>query len=421
MKLLNHTIAYLSIAFFVVIGAWAAVFYVNMLDEVYDSIDDELDNTKLLIMNRAQSDSLLDETSTFMETHYRLREISDEEAVLYRDVYTDSTMFMINEQEHEPIRMLTTAFRANNKYYELKIFSSMVEEDDLIEDLLYALIWLYVLLLCSIILINNFLLKRIWRPFYQTLERLKQFKIESGSTFETEPTSVSEFKLLNESIKDLLDRSVATFKSQKQFIENASHELQTPLAVSINRLELLAEREGLKETDLAEISNVIQSLERLTRLNKTLLLLSRIENRQFPQTDEVNFNDLADRLASEFEDLATYRSVKIECVHEVTLVRPVNTELASIMISNLIKNAIVHNVQEGNVTLYVRENGIAVENTGREFALDEASIFKRFYKESNSAASTGLGLSIVKSIADYYGFKTTYSYNGRHIFSIEMR
>ena len=422
MKLLNHTLSYLSVAFFLVIGIWAAIFYFNMLDEIYDSIDDGLENSKILIVQKAQEDSTIIHRTNFMESNYAMHEIKPDHAHRFRDQYLDSTLYMVNEEDYEPVRILKSAYRAQNgKYYELHVVSSMVEEDDLVEDLFYSIVWLYVILLASILIINNLILKRVWKPFYQLLERLKKFRVESPDPPVAIKTNVTEFQMLNDSLNTLLERTIATFNSQRQFIENASHELQTPLAIGINKLELLAEKKTITPDNLQEIGAVIQSLERLTRLNKTLLLLSKIENRQFPEQKPVNLNEATDQMIAELSDLAEYKTVQVTSIHQATLLHKMNPELASIMIGNLLKNAIVHNIPGGTVTITVGSSKITVENTATNLALDATQIFKRFYKNNSTSTSTGLGLAIVKSIADYYGFTIDYSFNGKHSFHILLQ
>lgn len=422
MKLLNYTLSYLSVALLLVIGAWAFVFYLNMLDEIYDSIDDGLENSKLLILNKVQADTSLLYKHSFQESNYAIRSISEEDAYRVRDVYMDSVLYMQNEADYEPVRILKTAFRAaNGKYFELIIESSMVEEDDLIEDLLYSIVALYAILLVSVLLINNLLLKRLWRPFYDMLDKLKNFDLGSRANyFSVTRSRVREFNVLSSTIASLLQRTVRTFTSQKQFIENAAHELQTPLAISINKLELLMERNSLSESQLQELASVTQTLERLTKLNKTLLLLSRIENRQFQEEDVVNINDLSARMVSEFSDLSVFKSVQVSVSQEGTLIKKMNPALAEILISNLLKNAITHNYKEGSVVLRITASTFSIENTSVSPGLDESRVFERFYKNSAEKTSTGLGLAIIKSIADYYGLVIQYRYNGRHLFVIQF-
>lgn len=421
MKLLNHTLSYLAVASFVVIGVWAFIFYINMLDEIYDSIDDGLANSKILIINKVHEDSTLIHKTDFFESNYAIREITDNHAHDVKDVYMDSTLYMQYENDYEPVRILKTAFRANHgKYYELKIVSSMVEEDDLIEDLLFALVWLYVFLLGSVLLINNFLLKKIWKPFYKILDALRNFRLGGREKVEPVKTNVDEFTILNETIQALLERTVMAFDQQKQFTENAAHELQTPLAISINKLELLADKVSLPEDQLQDLSTVIQSLERLTRLNKTLLLLSKIENRQFPEEREVNFNTLAEQVATAFADIAEFKQIKLSTIHNGNMLRKMNPELAEILLSNLVKNAILHNHPGGYVTIRISPQEFSVENSSESPALDKEHIFQRFYKNTTAKSSTGLGLAIVKSIADYYGCTVEYGFTGNHLFSVQF-
>ena len=421
MKLLNHTLKYLSLTLLVIISIWAAIFYINMLDEVYDSLDDGLDNYKILIINRAHEDSTVLTKDTFAESNYEIREIGEKEALSRKDVHADTLMYTLNEEDFEPFRMLTSAFTLNNRYYELKVISSMVEEDDLIEDLLYSLIWLYVAMIASIIIVNNFLLKKTWKPFYLLLDQLKQFKLGKDPVIKPAETQVKEFKELNEAVGLLINRSLEAYNGQKQFIENASHELQTPLAISINKLELLTEKEDLTETNLIAIGQVIQTLERLTRLNKSLLLLSKIENKQFQENEQVDLNAVFKNLVEEFTDFAEYKNVSLKLEEIGQLNAFMNKNLAEIFITNFIKNAIVHNVSNGFVRIMVNPTSFTIYNSGSDAALDPEKIFLRFQKKSNEKNNTGLGLAIVKAIADLYGINIYYSFDNGHRMTVSFK
>lgn len=421
MKLLNHTLKYLSITLFVIISIWAAIFYINMLDEVYDSLDDGLDNYKILIIKRAQEDSTILTKNTFAESNYEIREIAEKEALSRKDIHADTLMYTLNEEDFEPFRMLSSAFTLNSRYYELKVISSMVEEDDLIEDLLYSLIWLYIAMIASILIVNNFLLKKTWKPFYQLLDQLKQFKLGKDPVIVPAETQVKEFKELNEAVSLLISRSLEAYNGQKQFIENASHELQTPLAISINKLELLSEREDVNEENLIAIGQVIQTLERLTRLNKSLLLLSKIENKQFQENELVHINTIFKNLIEEFRDFADYKNVSLTLEENGQLNASMNKNLAEILITNFIKNAIVHNVSNGFVKITVNSSSFTISNSGSDKALDQDKIFLRFQKKSNEKNTTGLGLAIVKAIANLYGLSVAYSFDKVHHMTVRFK
>lgn len=421
MKLLNHTTKYFSLALLVIIGVWAIVFYFNMLDEVYDSLDDGLDNYKLLIIEKAQKDSTVLYKTEFEESNYSIRELPKAAALQVHDMYKDTLMYMINEEDFEPVRILTTAFERNGKYYQLKVISSMVEEDDLISDLLSAIVLLYLAMLISILIFNNLLLKRIWKPFYHLIDQLKVFRLGKDNMIDARPSTVEEFQLLNETVESLIRRNLETYNSQREFIENASHELQTPLAISINRLELLAEKNSLAESDMTAISSVIQTLERLTRLNKSLLLLSKIENRQFQDDTVVTLNEVVKTTVAEFEDFAGFKKIKISIDEKGTLQKRMHGDLAQILVANLVKNAIVHNYAGGTVEILITSTDLTITNTGRESELDGEKVFDRFHKETKEGQATGLGLAIVKAIVSLYGMKILYSYRKAHVMKVHFR
>ena len=414
MKLLNLTSRYIAILLLIIIPIWGAVFYYTMLDEIYDSIDDGLDNQKGLIISKAVLDSSILNKSNFEEGDYAIREIEKTTATFHFDKYTDTMMYMENEESEEPVRMLKTVFAQNGRYYQLQVVTSMVEEDDLIRQLLYSLLWLYGGLVISILLLNNFMLKRIWKPFYHLLCQLKKYRLDKPAKLTQVPSKIEEFSLLNNTVQKLLDRNIEIFNSQKRFIEDASHELQTPLAIAINKLETLSETPNLSPDQLSIIASTLDSLERLTRMNKSLLLISKIENKQFPEVNEVDFNMLAAKIVDDFKDLSDFYNVQISLVEKDQCTQKMNEDLAVIMFSNLVKNAVVHNIPGGNVQVIINKNTIEVINTGKEEALDSENIFKRFHINNKSTNSTGIGLALVKSIAQLYDFQVRYHFSGQH-------
>lgn len=420
MNLLNHTLKYLAFALLGIISVWAVLFYINMLDEVYDSLDDGLDNYKMLIIEKAQQDPGTLQKTEFAEGNYEIREISRKQATHMKEVHKDTLMYMPYEEDMEPVRMLTTSFHIDHKYYELKIISSMVEEDDLIEDLVYALIWLYVALIVSILLVNNLLLRKIWKPFYNLVDQLKSFRLGRNEPIRPATTNVKEFNVLNQSVAALVKHALDTYNSQKQFIENASHELQTPVAISINRLELLTDKSEMSQADLQTVGQVIQTLERLSRLNKSLLLLSKIENRQFEDVGLVSINTVVAELKEEFADFAAYKGLSVNISGDAPLEVIMQKDLAVILISNLLKNAIVHNHTNGFVEIQLGDGELRMANSGAQSPLDGERIFQRFHKSASGNGHTGLGLAIVKVIADLYGFRVSYAFDGRHVMCINF-
>lgn len=418
MKLLNHTSKYLAILLVPLIVVWAVIFYYAMLDEIYDSLDDGLENQKILLFQKLHDNPEILEHKDLDLWNHMVTPISKEQYEKFEERNSDTLIFMLNEQDYEPVRVYETKLAYNDQYYKVKFITSMVEEDDLITDLIVYLIVLYGSLMITIVILNNLMLKKIWRPFHSLMEQLRDFRIEKNHHIQTKDTSIEEFKLLNTSITTLINQSRARYLEQQHFIENASHELQTPLAISLNKLELFLENTNLSEDDVKAMASILDNLGRLTRLNKSLLLLSKIENRQFVDEEMIAFNRLITNIIEDFEDLASHKNIVLQLTTDSNLTFQMNRDLAVILLTNLIKNAIVHGLQNNVVAIEINNNTISIRNFGVAHALDKDTIFSRFKKFSSDKKSTGLGLAIAKAISEKYNINLKYNYSAQHLFQL---
>ena len=419
-SLQNYTLRYLIVALLVVVAVWAGLFYAVILDEVYDNIDDGLKNSKILIEREAYANPKLLNTPEFGINQFKITPLP-KGSYDFSNKMISTFEFSEYDDEDQPIRLLETVFNdAKGNPYKLTIRASMVEEDELLEDLLIALFALYIMLVGSIALLNKIILRRAWKSFYALLKGLKDYKLGTEKGFTATHSHINEFEILGNELEHLLRRNEAIYSSQKQFIENASHELQTPLAISLNKLELFAENSNLPNEQMMEIGKISDTLNRLVRLNKSLLLLSKIENRQYADEEPVNFNELIAQLVDDFTDLAEFREIKIDVIQQGKLSFPMNKGLANTLVTNLFKNALVHNHAGGTVTIIVNHNSLSVQNTGSTKPLDDKQVFDRFYRNSDNEQSTGLGLSIVWSIANSYKLAVKYTYTGMHMFTVQF-
>jgi len=420
MKLHNHTLKYLSIAFLLIVGLWGILFHLHIKQQIGASLNRNLSNDKLDFIQAAQRDTAVLATQSFSSNIYHVKQIKEKEALQIKDRYRDKKVYL--EGEKVPMRTLITAFELYGRYYKLEITTSTVEEEALVRNLLYAIIVLYLALLLSILFVNNLLLRSVWKPFYAIIAQLERFQPGQGAAVTAPPTSIVEFRSLNKTIESLIKRAEETFSGQRQFVENASHELQTPIAISLNKLELLLEDESLSSETVTVISQVIRSLERLSRLNKTLLLLTKIENNQFLKVTEVNFNELVQHSLEEFQDLAMHKNIQVLLDEDDRVLRfSMNEDLAATLVLNLLKNAFVHNVPEGKVWIKLQPHTLEIANTGTAKPLDPNHMFNRFYKNSENKQSTGLGLAIVKAIATLYNLEINYAYREeRHVITVRF-
>ncbi|MGB3063220.1 histidine kinase dimerization/phospho-acceptor domain-containing protein [Sphingobacterium thalpophilum] len=351
MKLANQTLKYFSVSVLVVIALWSTVFYLFMLEAIRDNIDEELENQKRLIIQELTADETVSPDLEFGINNYKVREITEQQALNMKNVYKDTMLYMQDdddpEPELEPVRMLTTAFVHKGHYYELSIINSMIEESDLIKNLFYSVLILFVLLVISIVSINRVVIQRLWSPLYRFLEQLARFRLGKTADKPAMDTKIQEFKDLQLAVATLIHHNEEIYEQQKQFIGNASHELQTPLAIMINKLEMLAETQGLQPEQSEILADLLHTAERLVRLNKSLLLLTKIENKQFFDNEEISINGLVGHVVEELEDMAAFKRVEIRVEQQSQLSARLDAALANIIVANLLRNALFHNIEGG--------------------------------------------------------------------------
>ena len=425
MKLINRTLTFVSLSILAILTIWAVIFYLDMLDEIKGSIDEGLENHKRLIISRAEEDSTVLTQNFFDESLFTIRQIGEAEALSHYDKYEDVMLMMQDaddeEPELEPVRMLTSAFKINNSYYELKVVNPMVEEDDLISALLRDVLLLFLALIVSVILVNRIVLKKLWKPFYGLLAQLKNFKLGISKTKPMVDTRTKEFQDLQNALNTLLDHNIRVFEQQKEFIGNASHELQTPLAIATNKVELLMESAELREDQAQNVSEIYQIIQRLIRLNKSLLLLSKIENQQFLTNQEFSINEIVKEVLDELSEFTEFKGIEVKLTEKALCNVQMEPDLARIVMLNLLKNAIFHNKPGGVVEVAIASGTLEVKNTSDMGRLPDNLIFTRFYKEGKSEGSTGLGLAIVKAVADLNDFEISYQYqNDLHCFKLSF-
>ncbi len=419
VSLKNYTLRYLTIAFLIIMAIWASLFYAYILDEVYDNVDDGLKDRKDEILIHISNNNKLLDINEFGIEGFRVYPTKNK--ISHKTELSNEFFYMPYDGEEEPYRVLKTGFYATNgKSYILEIRASTIEEDDLLVNLAIALVVLYVVLVITMYLINILLIYKIWKPFNLIISNLKKYQIGNKENLQAVKTNVIEFSELEQNIQQMWQRNEAIFEEQKIIIENASHELQTPLAITINKLELFLEDENLTEKQLIELSLVKSALSRMVNLNKSLLMLSRIENRQYKQTEKINFREIIDDLLSEFNDLIDFKEISLTFEDKNNFYFEMNKNLSVILVSNLLRNAIKYNIKGGNIEIIMQKNYFCIKNTGKNVSLDKDLIFKRFHKGEQDSSSTGLGLAIVKSIIDLYpNLQIYYSFEqDKHSFKV---
>lgn len=420
MKFIYHITLRLSLVLLPIIALWAFIFYYTMVGEINDESDDSLVEYADIVIRRHLAGEPLPQLNSGSNNSYTIVPYPEGEIVEPFMTFHDEMVYIPEQHETEPARVLTTVYMdKDDRMYKLTVAMPTFERDDLLGAIFWYTLLLYVILILTIIIATTLIIYRSMRPLYFLLGWLDRY-IPGKRPERLQASNIVEFDKLNNAAQMTLDRIEEQFELQKQFIGNASHELQTPLAVIGNRIEWIVDNTQLSDEQYAELAKIQQSLSRLVRLNRTLLLLTKIDNGQFPELSDIDIAALVRGELEIYTDIYSHRSITASAVITDSCIVNMNDSLANTLITNLLKNAFVHSSDGAQVAVTLTENCLIVANDG-DGPLDDTQIFERFY-HSGKSGSTGLGLPLVNSICRYYGFKKSYDYkDGKHTFAVVFR
>jgi signal transduction histidine kinase len=420
MKLITRIAIRLTLALAPLMTLWAVLFYFTMIEEINDEMDDNLESYSETIIVRMLSHQELPPLNSGSNNSYSIKPVDPHYAAMHDGItYSDVEVYIPEREEYEPARVLTTIFEdVEGQHYELRVASPSFERDELAASILQWLILIYLILLATVIIITLIVLRRSMRPLYELLNWLDRY--QPGHKHEDVPndTTIPEFRQLNEAAQKAVERSEHLFEQQKSFIGNASHELQTPLAVIGNRIEWIIDNTNPTEEQIEQLVGINHSLAHIVKLNKTLLLLTKIDNGQFPEVSEVDIAALIRHETEIYDEIFEERNIKCNISGADSLVVEMNHILATTLVGNLVRNAYIHSPEGSQVDISINYDKLEIRNDGTE-PLDAERVFNRFYRATKREGSTGLGLALVKAIGDYYSLGVEYRFeNGKHIFSI---
>jgi signal transduction histidine kinase len=418
MKLTAKSSIYYLVYTLFIFTIGTILFYFLIKNVLYNGIDEALSQEKNQVIQNLKYEK------DFKEIHNNdfidIVEVGSENSEYEKFFIT--TIYNSTKKKNIEYRELKSVYIRGKSYYEIRIRQPLTEAESLINSILPIEVILFLGLIVGVLLINRFISDKIWQPFYVLMDRLKNYDLVNVKIIPYHKYTVDEFDELSEIVEKMTTRIYKDFNSQKEFNENSSHELQTPLAIIRNKLELLIQSKNLKAEEMALIGSVFHTINRLTQLNKGLILLSKIENNQYSELSRINIGQLIETLLVNFEELIDERNITIKLAILKVVIIPANQILVETLFYNLISNAIKHNLDDGGtISITVSKNILEISNTGNELPVASERMFERFLKSSSSELSVGLGLSIVKKICDLYKFTVTYTCINRiHTIRIEF-
>lgn len=334
------------------------------------------------------------------------------------NVYRYNTL--VERKGKDRFQGLVSYFEINGRPYCINVETNMEESYETILGLTIVAVIFFIFLLGGLTIINRKLSGRIWKPFYQSLTLINNFDLNRQQQIVFPKSDTFEFEELNKGLSKLIEGNLAAYQQQKHFIENAAHELQTPLAVIQAKLDVFLQDESLSDKQSYNVEHAQYAVSRANKINKNLLLLARIENSQFPRTEDINLSEMLEDNLTLLDSFIAER--RIQVLKEIDIQSNVraNKMLVEILISNLLLNAVRYSPDQSVLQIKVSDNSFSIINSGTA-SLNKEHLFKRFGRVSSEAPTTGLGLAIVKQIAQQYMWTVDYEFvNQQHRFTVSF-
>jgi signal transduction histidine kinase len=381
-----------------------------------------------ILTGQIDKDLVLEENEVFsyVSKNHRLPDVyeSNHQQIVFAPLsdkkidrrFLDTTYHDSDEKDLEAGRALISSVSVSGQNYRILVTQSKVETEDLIQIIFLITIGVIVSLLVILIVLNRVILKSIWKPFYKVLFQLKEFSLASNPTIHSTPSTIEEFTELDQAVISMADRVKNDYQNLKTFTENASHELMTPISVINSKLDTLVQTDEFTDKQSKLLNDIYGTVTRLTRLNKSMLLLAKIENGLIQDNTDVDVKEILVESLYQHEEMIHQLNIKLTTDLHDKIIRA-NKSLIEILLNNLLSNAIRHNYQNGELSVYLDADKLSISNTG-EGAFDFDRALKRFHK-SDGSEGIGLGLTLCKQICDNYRFTLGYQKNGKmHVFSV---
>lgn len=372
------------------------------------AIQDEVDAQLINITQKAEQELRKGNSVDFPQFVEVTKSIRGRDATVFKDV----NLTVQGWDEPEPYRQMTSFMIVNDTTYRIDARVSMAEKQEMMSDLtLLAVVAIFGAFLAFFV-VNYFMSGAIFRDFFSTLKKLESFSLqaERGIAFQSSP--ITEFEALNRSVSYLSEKAIAEYKRLKEFTAEMNHEMQTPLAVIRSKIELLIQKKNIDDDTQSKYQVILENLNKAGRINKSILLLNKLENGELFDKKRVSLEEVVTRVVDQYDEQILFKRIKVKTKFENPPELEVNENLLEIVVQNLIKNAIHHNITDGVIEISINGIILEVKNSCKPITVDPEKFFTVFFRDPSSNDSIGLGLTIVKKICDLYQFKVSNSYNG---------
>ena len=343
-----------------------------------------------------------------------------ESTTIHEKTRAFKTIQSLDRHDTEDFREISFTLPVGNQWLSFSVMKSLEGTQNMNRSIISISLLTIILILLVSLLINRWLIRRLWRPFYNTLSSIKRYRLGENKNPEFTATQIDEFDLLNKTLDQFIGSAEKEYTLLREFTENASHELQTPLAIVRSKLDTLIQDEHLSETQSQAAQTAYEAIQKMARLNQSLLLLSKIENRQFSETQTVDFKKAIEDKVSAWQELWQAKNLQVHTyLQPVSIV--INPQLSDILLNNLFSNISRHTPDGGSIQMQLLDRQFIMSNSATAGPLNPEKLFQRFSKGGQVTDQYGLGLSIVRQIGEVSGIAVSYHFaNDQHIFTISF-
>jgi len=320
-------------------------------------------------------------------------------------------LYNTDDKKTETFRQIVFTQQVGDKLYEISVAKPLEGTKLLIRTIAYTTLGILLVIIIVSVILNYLLLRRLWQPFYTAMKEMKGFKLGKATPI-LPVTNIDEFTLMNQSLAQAINSAKDDYRILKEFTENASHETQTPLAIIRSKLDLVIQDEGLSEGQTDALKSAYAAVSRLSKLNQSLLLLTKIENQQFTALETIDLKERLEEKLHQFHEFWQSNNITITASLSAATIHA-SPELIDILLDNLLSNAGRHNIRGGEINVFLLPGKLEIANTAKSNGLDNTKLFGRFYKEEQYSKHNGLGLSIVKQICEQSDLDISYHFSAQ--------
>lgn len=413
----RYTKAYSIITFFVLLIGFTIVYNAVKRSNSQATIG-QLKNLNIIIAKQIASGKNYDNHASRKNVTIQLlnsQTEDDPEIVVFRKIWNNELQDNVTDVS------VATFHKINNRNYKITSHTFMIIADALyLNGIVMVFAWTFIFLISMVIISSEIISGYILFPFNATLQSIQRFAISQKSDLKFEKTSTWEFQELNKFLEKMTEKAKKDYTVLKEFSENASHELQTPIAVIKAKIELLLQSQ-LDESQLIKLMSMLDELEKLSKINQSLTLLTKLENFENQQHHYIDISSVVAEAIVSFADLMEMKQISVTSTIQNNVIIHMDETLCPILLNNLFSNAIRHNFEKGSIEIEVTTSHLIIKNTGNQPLVPTEELFGRFKKDNQSLNSIGIGLAIVKKICEIFGHSISYNYSSSfHVIKIEF-